>query len=36
LETGRLITIRQALADKMKLTQQQIQKACKIGQCAPK
>ena len=36
LETGRLITIQQALADKMKLTQQQIQKACKIGQCAPK
>ena len=36
LETGRLITIQQALADKMKLTQQQIQKACKIGECAPK
>jgi len=36
LETGRLITIHQALADKMKLTPQQIQKACKIGQCAPK
>ncbi len=36
LETGRLITIQQALADKMKLTAQQIQKACKIGQCAPK
>ena len=36
LETGRLITIQQGLADKMKLTQQQIQKACKIGQCAPK
>jgi len=36
LETGRLITIQQALADKMKLTPQQIQKACKIGQCAPK
>ena len=36
LETGRLITIHQALADKMKLTQQQIQKACKIGECAPK
>jgi len=36
LETGRLITIRQALADKMKLSRQQIQKACKIGECAPK
>ena len=36
LETGRLITIQQALADKMKLSQQQIQKACKIGECAPK
>ncbi|NQV31462.1 MAG: hypothetical protein HQ515_02155 [Phycisphaeraceae bacterium] len=36
LETGKLITIQQALADKMKLTPQQIQKACKIGECAPK
>jgi thioredoxin 1 len=36
LETGRLITIHQALADKMKLTPQQIQKACKIGECAPR
>jgi len=36
LETGRLITIPQSLADKMKLTPQQIQKACKIGECAPK
>ncbi len=36
LETGRLITIQQALADKMKLSQPQIQKACKIGECAPK
>jgi thioredoxin 1 len=35
-ETGRLITIQQALADKMKLTQDQIKKACKIGECAPK
>jgi len=35
-ETGRLISISQALADKMKLTPQQIQKACKIGECAPK
>ncbi len=36
LETGKLITIQQALADKMKLTPEQIQKACKIGECAPK
>ncbi|MCY2930154.1 MAG: organomercurial lyase [Planctomycetota bacterium] len=36
LETGRLITIQRALADKMKLSPQQIQKACKMGQCAPK
>ncbi len=36
LETGRMITIQQALADKMKLTPQQIAKACKIGECAPK
>ena len=36
LETGKLITIQQALADKMKLTPQQIQKACKIGECSPK
>ena len=36
LETGKLITIQQALANKMKLTPQQIQKACKIGECAPK
>ena len=35
-ETGRLIPIAQALADKMKLSPQQIQKACKIGECAPK
>ncbi len=35
-ETGRLITISQALAAKMKLSPQQIQKACKIGECAPK
>ncbi|HUW20777.1 MAG TPA: organomercurial lyase [Sedimentisphaerales bacterium] len=35
-ETGRLISIRQALADKMKLSQEQIRKACKIGECAPK
>ena len=36
LETGKLISIRQALAGKMKMTPQQIQKACKIGECAPK
>jgi hypothetical protein len=36
LETGCEITIAQALADKMKLSPQQIQKACKIGECAPK
>jgi len=35
-ETGKLISIQQALADKMKMTPQQIAKACKIGQCAPK
>ncbi len=35
-ETGRLISIAQALADKMKLTPQQIVKACKIGECVPK
>jgi hypothetical protein len=35
-ETGRLISINQALADKMKLSPQQIQKACKIGECVPK
>ncbi|NQT86199.1 hypothetical protein HQ560_05500 [bacterium] len=35
-ETGRLITIHQALAAKMKMSPQQIQKACKIGECAPK
>jgi thioredoxin 1 len=31
--TGRQITIGQALADKMKLTPQQIAKACKLGEC---
>jgi thioredoxin 1 len=35
-ETGRMISIDQALADKMKLSPQQISKACKIGECAPK
>jgi hypothetical protein len=36
LETGEQITIARALADKMKLTPQQISKACKIGECSPK
>ncbi len=36
LEVGRLISIQQALSDKTKLTAEQIQKACKIGECAPK
>jgi len=35
-ETGRSISISQTLADKMKLSPEQIQKACKIGECAPK
>ncbi|MFC1781497.1 organomercurial lyase, partial [Planctomycetota bacterium] len=35
-ETGRLISISQALADKMKLSLEQIQNACKIGECSPK
>ncbi|MBN1125035.1 MAG: hypothetical protein JXA82_08505 [Sedimentisphaerales bacterium] len=35
-ETGRMISISQALADKMKLSPEQIMKACKIGECAPK
>jgi len=35
-ETGRQITIHKVLAGKMKLTPQQISKACKIGECAPK
>ncbi|MBN2272340.1 MAG: hypothetical protein JXN61_17140 [Sedimentisphaerales bacterium] len=35
-ETGRLISISQALDNKMKLSAEQIKKACKIGQCAPK
>jgi hypothetical protein len=35
-ETGRLISISQALADKIKLSPEQIQKACKIGECSPK
>jgi len=36
LETGKLIGVEQALAGKMKMTAQQIEKACKIGECAPK
>ena len=35
-ETGKMIPISQALAAKMKMTPQQISKACKIGECAPK
>jgi hypothetical protein len=35
-ETGAMITIQKALSDKMKMTPQQISKACKIGECAPK
>jgi thioredoxin 1 len=35
-ETGRLIPINQALADKMKLSLEQIKKACKIGECVPR
>jgi thioredoxin 1 len=34
--TGRLVSINQALAEKMKLTPEQIGKACKIGECVPK
>ena len=34
--TGKLITVQQALAGKMKMTPQQISKACKIGECVPK
>jgi hypothetical protein len=34
--TGMMITIHEALAAKMKLTPEQIQKACKIGECVPK
>jgi len=35
-ETGKMISINQALADKMKMSPEQIQRACKIGQCVPK
>lgn len=36
LATGRLISIEQALDAKMKLSPEQISKACKIGECSPK
>ncbi len=35
-ETGKQISVQQALAAKMKMTPPQISKACKIGECAPK
>ena len=35
-ETGKMISIDQALGDKMGLSAQQISKACKIGECSPK
>jgi len=35
-EGGKMITIDQALGDKMKMTSAQIAKACKVGECAPK
>ena len=34
--TGHEVTIEQALSAKMKLTPQQISKACKIGECTPR
>lgn len=34
--TGQQVAIEQALASKMKLTPEQIGKACKIGECVPK
>ncbi|MHB8994708.1 MAG: organomercurial lyase [Armatimonadota bacterium] len=36
LETGEMISIAKALSDKMALSPEQISKACKIGECAPK
>ena len=33
--TGKMIMIHEALAAKMRLTPEQIRKACKIGECAP-
>jgi len=35
-ETGKMIPISQALANKMKMTPAQISKACKMGECVPK
>jgi len=35
-ETGHMITIDQALGDKMKMSPEQVAKACKVGECAPK
>lgn len=35
-EAGNMISIDQALEDKMKMTTAQIAKACKMGECAPK
>ena len=32
-ESGKMMTIEQALAAKMKMTPEQIKKACKIGEC---
>ena len=34
--TGMMVPIHKALAAKMKLTEQQIKNACKIGECAPR
>jgi uncharacterized protein YneF (UPF0154 family) len=34
--TGMMIPIHKALAAKMKLSEEQIKKACKIGECVPK
>ncbi len=34
--TGRLVSLEEALAEKMKLSPEQISKACKIGECTPK
>ncbi len=36
LATGEAITIEQSLRDKLKMSPAQIQKACKVGECAPK
>ena len=36
LDTGKMISIHQTLAAKMKLSPKQISKACKIGECSPK